>query len=214
MKKIFKLIVIFSVLCVGLNACHRRSKPDSEQNSTIAHEVKLQGESLGVIAAWYTQDSKNWKLIKEANPKIDPNRINIGDIIKVPTALIKNTNINNQELKQGPTKDFIKRYWASRPNTNSEKKKDLESQSDKRNSLIANNSSPYLPATAKVDVTPNFNRQAEANAAALQIVPTPESTIQTQKEINNTNQVRDDQLSEQTRQGKSRDELLKELLVD
>ena len=55
----------------------------------FAHEIKWSGEDLGSIARWYTGSSKNWVHLVEANPGIDPKRINIGDSVLIPEALLK-----------------------------------------------------------------------------------------------------------------------------
>jgi hypothetical protein len=53
------------------------------------HVVRRQGETLSSIAAWYTASWRNWQALARANPEIDPNRIQIGDEIRIPEALLK-----------------------------------------------------------------------------------------------------------------------------
>jgi len=53
------------------------------------HVVRWQGETLPLIAQWYTASSDNWKQIKKANPGIDPNRITPGNRILIPTSVLK-----------------------------------------------------------------------------------------------------------------------------
>ena len=52
------------------------------------HQVRYQGETLGVISRWYTGKSTNWKMIVDANPGMRPERINIGDTILIPQELV------------------------------------------------------------------------------------------------------------------------------
>lgn len=53
-----------------------------------SHRVTLQGESVSIIAKWYTGDLKNWKILAEANPNLNPNRIELGDEILIPEDLM------------------------------------------------------------------------------------------------------------------------------
>jgi hypothetical protein len=52
------------------------------------HTVKWSGESLSIIAAWYTGDLQNWKALAEANPDMNPNRVWQGMKIKIPERLL------------------------------------------------------------------------------------------------------------------------------
>ncbi len=52
----------------------------------IEHTVKYQGETLAGISAWYLGDLKRWKEIVAANPGLKPERMKIGDVIKVPAS--------------------------------------------------------------------------------------------------------------------------------
>jgi hypothetical protein len=52
------------------------------------HKVKYPGESLSIIAKWYTGDVKNWPFLAKVNPELDPNRITVGDKIRIPNKLL------------------------------------------------------------------------------------------------------------------------------
>jgi len=52
------------------------------------HTVKLPGESLSIIAKWFTGDLKNWETLAKYNPAINPNRIFFGDKIRIPRHLM------------------------------------------------------------------------------------------------------------------------------
>jgi len=56
--------------------------------NSLRHIVAYEGETLGLIAAWYTGDFSNWKMIKEHNEGLDPNRIMLGDVIEIPETLL------------------------------------------------------------------------------------------------------------------------------
>ena len=45
---------------------------------------------IGIIAKWYTGDFNKWSAIAKANPAINPNRISIGDEIKIPYEVVTN----------------------------------------------------------------------------------------------------------------------------
>ncbi|MBW1827611.1 MAG: LysM peptidoglycan-binding domain-containing protein [Deltaproteobacteria bacterium] len=51
--------------------------PTSEPRFYI-HRVRWPGETLSIIAKWYTGRLKNWKVLSNANPTLDLNRIVIG----------------------------------------------------------------------------------------------------------------------------------------
>lgn len=48
------------------------------------HTVKLADESISIIAKWFTGDLMNWEVLAKYNPTINPNRIFLGDKIKIP----------------------------------------------------------------------------------------------------------------------------------
>jgi hypothetical protein len=53
------------------------------------HRVRWKGETLFIIAKWYTGSDKNWNALSKANPKLNPNRMIINDNIVIPEDLIK-----------------------------------------------------------------------------------------------------------------------------
>lgn len=64
-------------------------QPGPEKPSYFEHRVKWSGESLSLIAGWYTGRYGNWKAIARANPGLNPNRIAVGDLIYIPPELMK-----------------------------------------------------------------------------------------------------------------------------
>ena len=52
------------------------------------HTVRIPNENLTIIAKWYTNKQKNWLVLVKCNPDIKPNRIFIGDKIKIPRSLL------------------------------------------------------------------------------------------------------------------------------
>ena len=63
------------------------TKPN--QSNYFEHRVKWPGETLSLIAKWYTGSYGNWKAIAPANPGLNPNRIAVGDLINIPPEMMK-----------------------------------------------------------------------------------------------------------------------------
>lgn len=59
------------------------------QPQPYIHEVRWPGETLSHIARWHTSSVSNWEKIAEANPGLNPRRIQIGDKILIPEELLK-----------------------------------------------------------------------------------------------------------------------------
>jgi hypothetical protein len=83
---------------LGMTACGGSSvqKPDESASSVqepayYEHTVRWAGESLSIIAKWYTGKAKNWSLLAGENPDATPNMLKIGTVIKVPRELVTNT---------------------------------------------------------------------------------------------------------------------------
>lgn len=53
------------------------------------HTIKWHGESLSIIAKWYTGNLKNWEALAQANPNLTPSRLFIGNRIRIPEKLLK-----------------------------------------------------------------------------------------------------------------------------
>jgi hypothetical protein len=66
--------------------------------------VKWSGETLSIVAAWYTRDQQNWKALAQANPQINPRQICEGDKILIPDHLLK-----TREPLPG---EFVKRFYS------------------------------------------------------------------------------------------------------
>jgi len=55
----------------------------------LVHRVRYPGESVSIIAGWYTGDIENWKVLAEVNPNLNPNVINEGMKINIPESILK-----------------------------------------------------------------------------------------------------------------------------
>jgi hypothetical protein len=60
-----------------------------QKSSYYYHKVKYPGESISIIAKWYTGHVKNWRSVAKVNPKLDPNRITVGDKVRIPNKLLQ-----------------------------------------------------------------------------------------------------------------------------
>ena len=79
------------------------SKPGPE-TTYFVHTVKFKGESVSIIAGWYTGDIQNWKVLKEHNPDINPNRIFEGNKIRIPESMMK--------TKAPMPKEYVDSFYA------------------------------------------------------------------------------------------------------
>jgi hypothetical protein len=66
------------------------------------HTVRWPGETLSIIAMWYTGESAKWKELADANPKLNPNLIYMGDEIVIPASLLK--------IEKPLTRSFVQQY--------------------------------------------------------------------------------------------------------
>ncbi len=71
------------------------------------HTVRWPGESMSLIASWYTGTAGNWRKLAEANPRINPNHISKGNVIVIPPALLKNKKRLLQKVAAGYTADHF-----------------------------------------------------------------------------------------------------------
>jgi len=54
----------------------------------FVHEIAYGGETLGIIARWYTGDPLNWELIANRNPELNVNNLQIGDKVLIPREIL------------------------------------------------------------------------------------------------------------------------------
>ena len=70
----------------------------SPASSVYVHRVTWTGESLSIVAKWYTGNLENWKALAKANPEIKPEFLQVGMKIRIPEAMIVNPNPMTQEF--------------------------------------------------------------------------------------------------------------------
>jgi hypothetical protein len=68
-----------------------QSQAEQEAAETLyyAHSVRWSGETMSIIAGWYTGNIRNWKILAEVNPGIKPNRLSVGMTIRIPSHIMK-----------------------------------------------------------------------------------------------------------------------------
>ena len=71
------------------------------------HTVRWPGESLSLIASWYTGSSKNWRKLAKINPRLKPNRIKVGNVIMIPPSLLKTRVRLPQKVASKYTSDYF-----------------------------------------------------------------------------------------------------------
>ncbi len=78
------------------------------KESYYTHTVKWSGETISIIAAWYTGDLNNWKALAEVmtqnNPNANVNRIHAGDKVLIPESLLK--------TRDPITKEFVDSFYS------------------------------------------------------------------------------------------------------
>ena len=68
-----------------------------------AHTVRWKGETISVIAGWYTGNARNWKLLAEVNPGIKHKGLAAGTTVRVPSHIMK--------TKESMPKEYIDRFY-------------------------------------------------------------------------------------------------------
>jgi LysM domain len=62
--------------------------PPAPEAKYFTHTVRDPGETFIAIARWYTANGNNWTRLAQANPDTDPQRIRIGDVIRIPEEIV------------------------------------------------------------------------------------------------------------------------------
>ena len=85
------------------------------------HTVRWPGESLSLIASWYTGSSENWRKLAKTNPRLNPNRIKGGDVVLIPPAMLK----TRVPLPQKVAAKYTSEYFSYKVKENNEKLEDI-----------------------------------------------------------------------------------------
>lgn len=100
-------LLALAAAVAALPACAgKRGKPDlaelegEEAVEYFTHQVRLPGETLSLIAAWYTGSADNWQILTGHNPDLSANRIEIGDTVQIPRLMLtRESPITEQFLR-------------------------------------------------------------------------------------------------------------------
>ncbi|NLF25794.1 MAG: LysM peptidoglycan-binding domain-containing protein [Deltaproteobacteria bacterium] len=95
------LISLLVTLLVG--ACAPTHTSRRERQEYFTHTVGRHGENLGSIARWYTGSSSNWEFLLRHNPGLDPQRIQTGDVVRIPKAWLITTKPMPSYTSRRPT---------------------------------------------------------------------------------------------------------------
>jgi LysM repeat protein len=78
-----------------------------EPSKLLLHTVQRRGETLPIIAKWYTGKSVNWKALSKVNPGINSQRIRIGCRVKIPGNLL----VTRESMSAEFTKHHLPTYY-------------------------------------------------------------------------------------------------------
>lgn len=82
--------------CLSLESLTGRFKRDP----CYTHTVRWPGETLYLISKWYTGNGDNWRTLARANRGLDPDRIRVGETIRVPEGIMQTRKPLPQEFVQ------------------------------------------------------------------------------------------------------------------
>ncbi|MBN1849267.1 MAG: hypothetical protein JW932_11855 [Deltaproteobacteria bacterium] len=116
-------MILFNAGCPFVSGKHNVWKPAVPQENHFEHIVKWPGETLKIIAEWYTHDAENWSCLVDANPQINQDNLLKGNIIYIPGHLLKNTkplpesfmSSYNQKTKPSPRPSIKLRKSTEKP---------------------------------------------------------------------------------------------------
>ena len=86
-----KKVAAFVLPLLFLSGCLSLQKLTGyfRQDAYYRHTVRWPGENLYLISKWYTGSGENWKILARANSEHDPDRILVGETIRVPENIMQ-----------------------------------------------------------------------------------------------------------------------------
>jgi len=97
---------VFFLATVGCANKQQQAPAAPPAPEHYVHTVRYSGETLGVIALYYTGKTANWPLLQNANPGLKPERITLGQTIMIPSSLL----IRQEALPE----KFVRNFNSSR----------------------------------------------------------------------------------------------------
>jgi len=113
------------------------------------HTVRWPGETLSLIASWYTGSSRNWRKLAKTNPRLNPNRIKGGNVIMIPPSLLK----TRVRLPQKVAAKYTSDYFSYKVKQNNERMADIARW------YTGNSGNRKLLARANPDLNPDRLKQ-------------------------------------------------------
>jgi hypothetical protein len=92
----------------------KKGTPAASKAGYYEHTVRWPGESLSIIAKWYTGNLENWKVLAKANPKLNPSVIHIGQKVFIPEDLLKTRQSMPKRFVEGFSPSASKKPQASK----------------------------------------------------------------------------------------------------
>jgi hypothetical protein len=90
-KQTIVAVWVLLAMALGVTACGRLSRATTKAPQYFEHTVRYSGETLSLIAKWYTGEAKNWPILADRNPDVSPNNLRIGALILIPRDMVVNT---------------------------------------------------------------------------------------------------------------------------
>jgi hypothetical protein len=88
---------------------------EADRNGTVilpaedyfTHTVQWPGESLSIIAKWYIGKLLDWEILAAHNPELDPDKIYVGDRIRIPASRMR--------TKEPMPREFVEQFVPPEP---------------------------------------------------------------------------------------------------
>lgn len=110
---------IFCLACLaGCAVSDDKAGQFEDSQDVYVHTVEWPGETLPMIAQWYTGSKENWKILSQTNPKLASRQLAVNDQILIPIALVK----NSQKMPEEFLATFSEKKRASQRKSSSQTK--------------------------------------------------------------------------------------------
>ncbi|HAA03914.1 MAG TPA: hypothetical protein DCZ69_01605 [Syntrophobacteraceae bacterium] len=85
------VVMVLLAIALGVTACRWTSTSTTRAPQFFEHTVRYPGETLSSIAKWYTGEARNWPILADKNPDVNPSNLKIGQLIQIPRDMVTNT---------------------------------------------------------------------------------------------------------------------------
>jgi len=99
------------------------------QTVEMFEHIVSSGETLGLIANWYTGETANWEEIQFSNPTLDPLKMVVGELVLIPMHLvIRQESLPKSLTRQAQSEELKKNKENTKaiPNVKTERELLLE----------------------------------------------------------------------------------------